>query len=140
MGRTPWLAGSSASSIQSLMLAYRQGDWVDSALCAQIGSHDTFFPEKGVSSAEAKRICGMCEVAADCLEYALGAPYAMHGVWGGTTENQRREMRRSSGMRAQREDRLEHGTPGGARAHYRRGERPCGSCSEAARLAKRMRR
>jgi hypothetical protein len=32
---------------------------------------------------------------------------------------------------------IRHGSPGGARAHYRRGEKPCESCRSAANLAHR---
>ena len=121
------------------MLTYRQGSWTDSALCAQIGDHDTFFPDNGSSSAEAKRICGMCEVSTECLTYAIRAPYAIHGVWGGTTEKERRDLRRRHGIAPPREDRLDHGTAAGARAHQRRGERPCSRCLEAAAMARRWR-
>jgi hypothetical protein len=134
MAGTPW-------SVHKQMLEYRQGDWVEGALCAQIGDHDTFFPENHASPAEAKRICGMCEVAAECLSYALRAPYLIHGVWGGTTERQRRELRRARGIpQPPRGDRYEHGTEAGARAHYRRGDtRPCSSCLHAAQMARRRR-
>ena len=133
MAGTPW-------SVHKQMLEYRQGDWVEGALCAQIGDHDKFFPDNGTSSAEAKHICSMCDVVAECLSYALRAPYGLHGVWGGTTERQRRELRRERGMPAPREDRIEHGTEAGARAHQRREERPCSRCLEAAVIAKQRRR
>ena len=44
--------------------------WQDRALCAQTDP-EAFFPEKGGSTREAKRICSGCEVKAECLEYAL---------------------------------------------------------------------
>src|ERR1700740_143803 len=45
--------------------------WQDRALCAQTDP-EAFFPEKGGSTREAKKICRSCEVRAECLEYALG--------------------------------------------------------------------
>ena len=44
--------------------------WHERALCAQTDP-EAFFPEKGGSTREAKRVCMACEVRAECLEYAL---------------------------------------------------------------------
>lgn len=65
----------------------------EQALCAQTGA-DFFFPEPGSSVREAKRICGMCEVRAACLEYAL-AHDERFGVWGGLSEKERLHLRRT---------------------------------------------
>lgn len=65
--------------------------WRDAALCAQVGG-DVWFPEKGASVREAKRICGGCLVRTECLEYALEHAIR-YGIWGGTTERQRRAMK-----------------------------------------------
>lgn len=67
-------------------------EWQDRALCAQTDP-ESFFPEKGGSTREAKRICGDCEVRADCLEYAL-AQDERFGIWGGLSERERRRLRR----------------------------------------------
>jgi hypothetical protein len=40
----------------------------------------------------AKKVCSECSVAATCLSYALDNP-DMQGIWGGTTEGERRKMR-----------------------------------------------
>lgn len=55
-------------------------DWWGRAVCAQTDP-EAFFPEKGGSTREAKRICSGCEVRAECLEYALAADERF-GVWG----------------------------------------------------------
>jgi WhiB family redox-sensing transcriptional regulator len=58
----------------------------------------TFFPSDGVGVEIAKRICVECPVKQACLEYALENRID-HGVWGGTSERQRRRIlkkRRSS--------------------------------------------
>lgn len=42
----------------------------------------------------AKRICRQCEVQAECLEFALSTNQDA-GIWGGTSEDERRSLRRS---------------------------------------------
>src|SRR3712207_7347070 len=44
--------------------------WQERALCAETDP-EAFFPEKGGSTREAKKICTGCEVRAECLEFAL---------------------------------------------------------------------
>ncbi|MBI2704418.1 MAG: WhiB family transcriptional regulator [Actinobacteria bacterium] len=51
----------------------------------------TFFPSDGVGVEIAKRICATCPVKGLCLEYALEQRID-HGVWGGTSERQRRRI------------------------------------------------
>lgn len=51
----------------------------------------TFFPSDGVGVEIAKKICGTCPVQERCLEYALDNRID-HGVWGGTSERQRRRL------------------------------------------------
>ena len=70
-------------------------DWQERALCAQTDP-EAFFPEKGGSTREAKRICSGCEVRAECLEYAL-AHDERFGIWGGLSERERRRLRRAAG-------------------------------------------
>lgn len=66
--------------------------WQDRALCAQTDP-EAFFPEKGGSTREAKRICLGCEVRGECLEYAL-ANDERFGIWGGLSERERRRLKR----------------------------------------------
>lgn len=69
--------------------------WMDEALCTQ-ADPDMFFPEgQGASAAEAKRLCALCPVKAECLEFAL-AHHEAWGVWGGLTDKQRRGLRRGA--------------------------------------------
>lgn len=51
----------------------------------------TFFPSDGVGVEVAKRICEECPVKSECLEFALDNRID-HGVWGGTSERQRRRI------------------------------------------------
>ncbi|MEU2111857.1 WhiB family transcriptional regulator [Streptomyces sp. NPDC019507] len=67
--------------------------WHDDALCAQTDP-DAFFPEVGTTSAVAKRVCMGCPVRRECLEHAVTHGENV-GVWGGTTPNQRKAIRRA---------------------------------------------
>lgn len=62
-------------------------------LCAQTDP-EAFFPEKGDSNRDAKRICARCDVKAECLEWALDND-ERYGVWGGLSENERKKLRRN---------------------------------------------
>src|SRR5690349_12829146 len=67
-------------------------EWQERALCSQTDP-EAFFPEKGGSTREAKRICSRCEVKSECLEYAL-AHDERFGIWGGLSERERRKLKR----------------------------------------------
>lgn len=69
-----------------------EDQWQERALCAQTDP-EAFFPEKGGSTREAKRICQGCEVKDMCLEYAL-ANDERFGIWGGLSERERRRLKR----------------------------------------------
>ena len=66
--------------------------WQERALCAETDP-EAFFPEKGGSTREAKRVCLSCEVRTECLEYAL-AHDERFGIWGGLSERERRRLKR----------------------------------------------
>ena len=68
-------------------------DWWKSAAC-QDADPELFFPVSAVGPgrediARAKAVCASCRVRRPCLEFAL-ATHQVHGVWGGTTEEERR--------------------------------------------------
>jgi WhiB family redox-sensing transcriptional regulator len=67
--------------------------WQTDALCAQTDP-EAFFPEKGGSTRDAKKICTTCEVKAQCLDYALHNDERF-GIWGGLSERERRRLRRA---------------------------------------------
>ncbi|TXG92590.1 WhiB family transcriptional regulator [Rhodococcus rhodnii] len=69
-----------------------EDQWQERALCAQTDP-EAFFPEKGGSTREAKRICQGCEVRDECLDYAL-ANDERFGIWGGLSERERRRLKR----------------------------------------------
>ena len=57
------------------------------------GIREAFFPEKGGSTREAKKVCRSCEVRTECLEYALEHDERF-GIWGGLSERERRRLKR----------------------------------------------
>ena len=71
--------------------------WQERAACRGPDATLLFFPpawperrdERLRREAAAKAICADCPVRAPCLEYALSIQ-EQHGVWGGTTEAERR--------------------------------------------------
>lgn len=67
--------------------------WQFRARCAQTDP-DAFFPPKGGSTTEPKRICLSCPVRAECLEYAL-VNDERFGIWGGMSERERRHLARA---------------------------------------------
>lgn len=66
--------------------------WQIDALCAQTDP-EAFFPEKGGSTRDAKKICDSCDVRAQCLEFALEHDERF-GIWGGLSERERRKLRK----------------------------------------------
>ena len=66
--------------------------WQERALCAQTDP-EAFFPEKGGSTRDAKKVCGSCDVRMECLEYALEHDERF-GIWGGMSERERRRLKK----------------------------------------------
>jgi WhiB family transcriptional regulator, redox-sensing transcriptional regulator len=84
--------------VQLVMLSTTSQDdeevltWQERSLCAQTDP-EAFFPEKGGSTREAKKVCVGCEVRSECLEYAL-AHDERFGIWGGLSERERRKLKK----------------------------------------------
>ncbi len=80
----------------STKLAFDADDrlWMLEARCLD-ADPEAFFPEKGGSTREAKRICATCPVRTECLEHAL-ANDERFGIWGGLSERERRRAKRLS--------------------------------------------
>lgn len=70
----------------------QEGGWETRAECRKTDP-DAYFPEKGGSSREAKKVCLSCDVQSECLEYAL-AHNIRFGVWGGLSERERRKLKK----------------------------------------------
>ena len=85
-------AGAGISGLLGIGLESEGQSWQERALCAETDP-EAFFPEKGGSTREAKKICTGCEVKAECLEYALSNDERF-GIWGGLSARERRRLRR----------------------------------------------
>jgi len=69
-----------------------EADWMDRGRCREM-SPSVFFPNDGTGVQVAQRICATCDVREPCLQYAL-ENHVDHGVWGGTSERERRRILR----------------------------------------------
>lgn len=65
-------------------------EWQEQARCR--GKTDMMFPAKSGNFDAPKQLCRSCPVQFQCLEYALRTKQHL-GVWGGTTERQRKAIR-----------------------------------------------
>ncbi|MGH9065548.1 MAG: WhiB family transcriptional regulator [Acidimicrobiales bacterium] len=70
--------------------------WQHRANCMGVDP-ELFFPQRGVSTREAKEVCRGCVVRQDCLEFAI-ANGEKFGIWGGLSERERRRVRRSRAL------------------------------------------
>lgn len=74
------------------LVLHETPDYQQYALCK--GATRLFYPENSSGDVQrAKDICGVCPVQEPCLEEAL-ANEEKYGVWGGTSERERRRLRR----------------------------------------------
>jgi WhiB family transcriptional regulator, redox-sensing transcriptional regulator len=76
--------------------------WRVDAACKYLPT-ELFFPighgpRAQAQTSVAKAVCKACSVRAQCLDYAMAAN-AQYGVFGGLSEEERREARRSVGQR-----------------------------------------
>ena len=91
-----YLAGSRPAAVEEPFgLVLAPEEWTQDALCAQIGGDDWFPEGKGAQYMNAKKVCDMCDVAAQCLEYAL-RKNEKTGIYAGTTPRQRKDMRKAA--------------------------------------------
>lgn len=79
-------------------IEWDDSDWRKSAACKDTDP-DLFFPVGTTGQAleqieEARAVCTTCEVRDACLEFAL-VTNQESGVWGGTSEEERRKLRKS---------------------------------------------
>jgi WhiB family redox-sensing transcriptional regulator len=82
------------SADEELLPFVQREEWTKRAACAGMaGANRLFFPSRGESASEARWICQHCPVCAECLDYALRTGQR-YGIWGGTSERDRRKMRR----------------------------------------------
>jgi WhiB family redox-sensing transcriptional regulator len=82
----------------SAALAAADLGWRRRAACRDTDP-DLFFPVGTTGAAlvqidQAKAVCEICHVKAECLQFAL-ATNQDSGIWGGTSEEERRKLRRA---------------------------------------------
>jgi|GEM_PF-314673 len=116
--------------------------WITQAACRGMDPN-RFQPDIGYPASEARQVCNgrkatrkqsflpPCPVRTECLNHAV----AMNerGIWGGTTERERRAIRNNEprGKRANvRVSRIVHGTVDGYRHEMRLGVPPCKLCRD----------
>ena len=85
------------SSAHLLSLTIASDEWRRTAACRDTDP-DLFFPVGTTGPAieqieNAKAVCRQCDSQRDCLEFAL-ATNQDSGIWGGTSEEERRKLRR----------------------------------------------
>ena len=85
---------TATSTIEAL--GFTREPWTARAACRGVGA-DVFFTEQDEATRPAKEVCAGCPVREECLDYALRNG-ERHGVWGGTSERERRRMRREQGL------------------------------------------
>lgn len=124
-------------------------NWVSKARCRGMDPN-IFMPEPGDNIAGIREICNgkmvkrfnrdrqrnelvgdpPCPVREECLQYALELPGKVVGIFGGTTEKERRalksEFRTDGAIR-----RIEHGTIAGYKAEWSYGIGHCQPCLDA---------
>ena len=96
--------------------------WQDDAACRGTDP-ELWFPSRGDSTTQQKAICAGCPVRAQCLEHAI-VNVESFGIWGGTSERERRRIRAARRTKTRRSSGWSHGTTYG----YQRGCR-CDACT-----------
>jgi WhiB family redox-sensing transcriptional regulator len=78
-------------------------NWLERAECKGM-SPEIFFPPQGgrAFSAEARAVCDRCPVRAECLDAGLGETF---GIWGATSDEDRRDIRRQRRLAVNRTER-----------------------------------
>jgi WhiB family redox-sensing transcriptional regulator len=76
--------------------ALREAVWLTESAWRERGAckgldPQIFYPETDEEADTAKQVCAQCHVQTACLEYALQFR-EREGVWGGTTERERRRI------------------------------------------------
>lgn len=83
-----------STPVDLFVLDLKERPWAAYAACRDADA-DKFFSAAEADVAAAIRICNGCPVQGECLEWALETR-VRYGVWGGTTERDRRRMLRRS--------------------------------------------
>lgn len=85
------ITGDDPPGIEDLL---HRPSWQADALCKE-HPEVNFFPDPSQSAAPASAVCARCLVASECLSYALSET-GIAGVWGGTSDEERRALEPAS--------------------------------------------
>lgn len=99
--------------------------WQQQAACH--GMTALFFPTRGQDVKHVRHICAACPVRTECLDFALDNGI-QHGVFGGTSERERRSLRRGDNAKRRR---AACGTRSGYYRHRAEATEPCQACRQA---------
>lgn len=89
-----WLMQPHAGHIPvTLEDVLRRPEWHRDAACRGSGASGFVKSTGGAYGATTRRECAGCPVRQECLDFAL-ADESIVGLWGGTTDAERRELRR----------------------------------------------
>lgn len=93
------------SSAHLLTLTIESDEWRRTAACRDTDP-DLFFPVGTTGPAieqiaNAKAVCAQCDAQTACLEFAI-ATNQDSGIWGGTSEEERRQLRKKLNNRGRR--------------------------------------
>lgn len=77
---------------RAALAADGESAWRERGACTRADDPDLFFPTTAEHLEPARRVCGLCPVAGECLAEALSRT-EIDGIWGGTTSAERRSMR-----------------------------------------------
>ena len=76
-------------------------NWCTKAKCKDLVTGD-FYPKRGEAVNHLKMVCRVCPVVKPCLEYAM-RNRERFGIWGGTSERERRKMRAAQALNKKEE-------------------------------------
>jgi WhiB family redox-sensing transcriptional regulator len=81
-----------------MSLKFQRREWQSRSACMS-ADPDLFFPvsaagPSAVQAGKAKAICARCPVRQECTDFALDHR-EVQGIWGGTTEAERKKLRRA---------------------------------------------
>ncbi len=86
-----------------MSMTLNKRDWIELAACRDVPTDEqVFFPQNRKQMVRALNYCNSCPVSSDCLRYAMENDIEF-GVWGGTTETERKRLRYEERLRTMRE-------------------------------------
>jgi WhiB family redox-sensing transcriptional regulator len=89
-----YATGTYAAECPDLSLLAHRPCWQRQASCRGAGT-DLWFPVAAETVEVARAVCEACPVRRPCLEYAITSSRVLEGIWAGTAEEERAQMRQA---------------------------------------------